>query len=182
MNFIDNLLSLKSAKTIIYVYSQVSGQLSFDLLNMLQCACCILLLLHVLLEWPDLQDIWYNLVTTSYLKDCLKAVMIRISLICERVIYDFTVCCSHFIVSTTECYGYWMLLQFMIVAVALYSCNINLCFMVWQYVNQIQNFATFGVKLYSEFGAVLVVWILSLIHIWRCRRSTLCRSRWSPYH
>ena len=26
------------------------------------------------------------------------------------------------------------------------------------------------------------VWLLSLIHIWRCRRSTLCRSRWSPYH
>ena len=26
------------------------------------------------------------------------------------------------------------------------------------------------------------VWYLSLIHIWRCRRSTLCRSRWSPYH
>ena len=24
--------------------------------------------------------------------------------------------------------------------------------------------------------------LLSLIHIWRCRRSTLCRSRWSPYH
>ena len=23
---------------------------------------------------------------------------------------------------------------------------------------------------------------LSLIHIWRCRRSTLCRSRGSPYH
>ena len=23
---------------------------------------------------------------------------------------------------------------------------------------------------------------LSLIHIWRCRRSTLCRSLWSPYH
>ena len=23
---------------------------------------------------------------------------------------------------------------------------------------------------------------LSLIHICRCRRSTLCRSRWSPYH
>ena len=26
------------------------------------------------------------------------------------------------------------------------------------------------------------VMYLSLIHIWRCRRSTLCRSRWSPYH
>eukprot|EP00826_Nyctotherus_ovalis_P017909 TRINITY_DN15300_c0_g1_i1.p2 TRINITY_DN15300_c0_g1~~TRINITY_DN15300_c0_g1_i1.p2 ORF type:complete len:100 (-),score=2.79 TRINITY_DN15300_c0_g1_i1:17-316(-) len=24
--------------------------------------------------------------------------------------------------------------------------------------------------------------LLSLIHICRCRRSTLCRSRWSPYH
>ena len=23
---------------------------------------------------------------------------------------------------------------------------------------------------------------LSLIHIWRCRRYPLCRSRWSPYH
>ena len=24
--------------------------------------------------------------------------------------------------------------------------------------------------------------MLSLIHIWRCRRYSLCRSRWSPYH
>ena len=23
---------------------------------------------------------------------------------------------------------------------------------------------------------------LSLIHIWRCRRASMCRSRWSPYH
>ena len=28
----------------------------------------------------------------------------------------------------------------------------------------------------------LIQQYLSLIHIWRCRRSTLCRSRWSPYH
>ena len=27
-----------------------------------------------------------------------------------------------------------------------------------------------------------VGWYLSLIHIWRCRRYSLCRSRWSPYH
>ena len=26
------------------------------------------------------------------------------------------------------------------------------------------------------------VYELSLIHIWRCRRSYACRSRWSPYH
>ena len=24
--------------------------------------------------------------------------------------------------------------------------------------------------------------VLSLIHIWRCRRTPRCRSRWSPYH
>ena len=24
--------------------------------------------------------------------------------------------------------------------------------------------------------------VLSLIHIWRCRRYAVCRSRWSPYH
>ena len=26
------------------------------------------------------------------------------------------------------------------------------------------------------------IYHLSLIHIWRCRRSYACRSRWSPYH
>ena len=29
---------------------------------------------------------------------------------------------------------------------------------------------------------LITIHYLSLIHIWRCRRSTLCRSRWSPYH
>ena len=28
----------------------------------------------------------------------------------------------------------------------------------------------------------MCVCVLSLIHIWRCRRITGCRSRWSPYH
>ena len=32
-----------------------------------------------------------------------------------------------------------------------------------------------GIGLFTQLG-------LSLIHIRRCRRSTLCRSRWSPYH
>ena len=33
------------------------------------------------------------------------------------------------------------------------------------------------------FGRDIAEWIcLSLIHIWRCRRSYACRSRWSPYH
>ena len=31
-------------------------------------------------------------------------------------------------------------------------------------------------------GLGMIIILLSLIHIWRCRRSTLCRSRWSPYH
>ena len=29
---------------------------------------------------------------------------------------------------------------------------------------------------------ILIYIYLSLIHIWRCRRSYACRSRWSPYH
>ena len=28
----------------------------------------------------------------------------------------------------------------------------------------------------------IILYIQSLIHIWRCRRSYACRSRWSPYH
>ena len=34
---------------------------------------------------------------------------------------------------------------------------------------------------YVTFGSLLSQ-ILSLIHIWRCRRIERCRSRWSPYH
>ena len=37
-------------------------------------------------------------------------------------------------------------------------------------------------ELLSEQLSYHAVLSLSLIHIWRCRRSTLCRSRWSPYH
>ena len=38
-----------------------------------------------------------------------------------------------------------------------------------------------GCFLTGWFFLAVLLW-LSLIHIWRCRRSTLCRSRWSPYH
>ena len=31
-------------------------------------------------------------------------------------------------------------------------------------------------------GVVTQSMLLSLIHIWRCRRRLRCRSRWSPYH
>ena len=35
----------------------------------------------------------------------------------------------------------------------------------------------------KSFFAILVEKLcLSLIHIWRCRRYAVCRSRWSPYH
>ena len=38
-------------------------------------------------------------------------------------------------------------------------------------------------KLVVEWDASALSYItLSLIHIWRCRRSYACRSRWSPYH
>ena len=46
------------------------------------------------------------------------------------------------------------------------------------------------VTVQDDYGLCIVVgarrvglWLrLSLIHIWRCRRSYACRSRWSPYH
>ena len=34
----------------------------------------------------------------------------------------------------------------------------------------------------AELMRLLIDQYLSLIHIWRCRRSSECRSRWSPYH
>ena len=33
-----------------------------------------------------------------------------------------------------------------------------------------------------QLPAVKLLEVLSLIHIWRCRRIERCRSRWSPYH
>ena len=46
--------------------------------------------------------------------------------------------------------------------------------------NSTENIATVSWSLTCTIFYRLL--ILSLIHIWRCRRSTLCRSRWSPYH
>ena len=37
-------------------------------------------------------------------------------------------------------------------------------------------------EVFGQLQTSLVVLELSLIHIWRCRRYSLCRSRWSPYH
>ena len=37
-------------------------------------------------------------------------------------------------------------------------------------------------SLHNERVATFDADTLSLIHIWRCRRSFACRSRWSPYH
>ena len=50
-------------------------------------------------------------------------------------------------------------------------------------INSISELQNWFKTTYEE-GFVLLcfVYSLSLIHIWRCRRSTLCRSRWSPYH
>ena len=37
-------------------------------------------------------------------------------------------------------------------------------------------------KDWSFIALVDSISVLSLIHIWRCRRYAVCRSRWSPYH
>ena len=44
------------------------------------------------------------------------------------------------------------------------------------------HFESMDQLLPSFFSLFFATLFLSLIHIWRCRRSTLCRSRWSPYH
>ena len=44
------------------------------------------------------------------------------------------------------------------------------------------DFALHNPKILHLHIGYRIVLSLSLIHIWRCRRSTLCRSRWSPYH
>ena len=41
---------------------------------------------------------------------------------------------------------------------------------------------TIQIKQGVSFIAANKVYTLSLIHIWRCRRGSRCRSRWSPYH
>ena len=43
------------------------------------------------------------------------------------------------------------------------------------------NLMQYFLQRYIKVSAVHV-YFLSLIHIWRCRRSYACRSRWSPYH
>ena len=52
---------------------------------------------------------------------------------------------------------------------------------IWQVKNLKQKI---WILFVFKFILNLMVFLLnlSLIHIWRCRRSTLCRSRWSPYH
>ena len=46
-----------------------------------------------------------------------------------------------------------------------------------------QAACTRGVQKVNNMTIMCIIFCnLSLIHIWRCRRSTLCRSRWSPYH
>ena len=69
--------------------------------------------------------------------------------------------------------------------VGLYGC---VCWKSSVSLNLALRVATLVVGQYESWCVTLhtswrrTVCSLSLIHIWRCRRSTLCRSRWSPYH
>ena len=60
--------------------------------------------------------------------------------------------------------------------------------------NESKGFKSYKWNLKTKNLQLLEIWIeevlslkapiieLSLIHIWRCRRYAVCRSRWSPYH
>ena len=49
-----------------------------------------------------------------------------------------------------------------------------------RFTEQVQKVPHVLTQVYSIFHCA--VYRLSLIHIWRCRRDVLCRSRWSAYH
>eukprot|EP00826_Nyctotherus_ovalis_P066197 TRINITY_DN9764_c0_g1_i7.p1 TRINITY_DN9764_c0_g1~~TRINITY_DN9764_c0_g1_i7.p1 ORF type:complete len:123 (+),score=9.62 TRINITY_DN9764_c0_g1_i7:47-370(+) len=56
-------------------------------------------------------------------------------------------------------------------------------FQIWDTAGQ-DTFASLTRMYYKGTHGVLLVYdiTLSLIHICRCRRYAVCRSRWSPYH
>ena len=59
--------------------------------------------------------------------------------------------------------------------VSLYFC-LYLCQLLTDFQNSLTS------ELCRQFAIMRLLYILSLIHIWRCRRIERCRSRWSPYH
>ena len=50
----------------------------------------------------------------------------------------------------------------------------------WSKITVTQQVLSWQLWIYS--ADLWTTLVLSLIHIWRCRRVTVCRSRWSPYH
>ena len=70
----------------------------------------------------------------------------------------------------------WTCNSYSITSACLYSQVMFKWHWKWKYKSQYQILIGFKNTRHSTHTH------LSLIHIWRCRRSTLCRSRWSPYH
>ena len=63
--------------------------------------------------------------------------------------------------------------------VTICSINVN----KWHFI-RIHNISIHANKInwLPDATFLVVIHNLSLIHIWRCRRYAVCRSRWSPYH
>ena len=67
-------------------------------------------------------------------------------------------------------------------SLAICSCSLRLCKALWGFWRYWKSLGWFG-RFWKALRALGgFVRLLSLIHIWRCRRSYACRSRWSPYH
>ena len=66
------------------------------------------------------------------------------------------------------------------VAIILHKCSTDCIWKRLQAVNDLQSHSR-SLPL-PPFDRPYTISYLSLIHIWRCRRSYACRSRWSPYH
>ena len=64
---------------------------------------------------------------------------------------------------------------------SIYS-HISVFLHVCKYIRFIQLPFRFDLNLSKALFLYRICLLLSLIHIWRCRRIERCRSRWSPYH
>ena len=86
--------------------------------------------------------------------------------------------------------GFIMLGSFHCAYLCLYVCSLFFCFLL----HICHSIVSVVGWIWRDWGLILrtklpsLPWhcwldhMLSLIHIWRCRRIERCRSRWSPYH
>ena len=139
------------------------------------CCFCIFLVLPFVLFWNYFTFFFFLLKNISSFGDLNSSRKIQIE-------------CQIIFTSPLRLLLFWKYFQFF--------CSFERCFVIWRLKRssrqlQIERqsiiftspFRRSTFANYSRWKIHFCFWQnLSLIHIWRCRRYSLCRSRWSPYH